>query len=222
MSRALAFYFAMMGIYQAVGTSSDLSTGRVGVVLEVVGVVVWLVLAVGLYRRYRAARMVAILVCTVNACTGIILWFISGFQHHLLLLGAIVFGLPLVGLLHPRARSECVRSLRIFGRLPLTRNGNIGVRVNSESALGAGITAYVALFVAALVMSPSPVDQLVFVVASGLLCFGVLQIMFRLRSVKTSDRAVRRLLMAVTIFAILAFLSALYLLQYVIALKSEQ
>lgn len=120
MSKALAFYFAMMGIYQAVGTSSGPFAGRIEMVLEVVGVVVWFVLAVGLYRRYRAARMVAILVCTVMACTGIILWLISGFQQHFLLMGAIVFGLPLVGLLHPRARTECVRSLRVFGPSPLT------------------------------------------------------------------------------------------------------
>lgn len=74
----------------------------------------------------------------------------------------------------------------------------------------------------ALVTSPSPVDQLVFVGSSAILSFVILQIMFRLRSVKTSDWPMRRLLMAVTIFSILAFLSALHLLQYVIALKSEQ
>lgn len=115
MSKALAWYFAILGIYEAVGASFDPFDGR-ATVRAVVGIVVWFALAAGLYRRYRAARIAAVGVCTVMAGTGIILWFISGFQHHLLLIAAIASGVPLIGLLHPRASTEFVRVFRIPGR----------------------------------------------------------------------------------------------------------
>ena len=115
MSKALAWYFAMFGIYQVVGASLGPFDGR-ETVYEVVGIMVWFALAVGLYKRYRAARIAAVGVCILMAGTGVILWFISGSQHYLLLIGAIAFGVPIVGLLHPRARTEFVRSFRVFGR----------------------------------------------------------------------------------------------------------
>ena len=113
MSKALAWYFAISGVCQVPGASSGPSDTRV---YAIVGMVVWFTLAVGLYRRYRAARIAAVGVCTLMAGIGIIVWFLSGFQVPLSLIGTIIFGFPLVGLLHPRARAECVRSFRIPGR----------------------------------------------------------------------------------------------------------
>ena len=115
MSKALAFYFAMLGIHQVIEASSGPFDGS-ETVYEVVSIVVWFALAVGLYKRYRAVRIAAVAICTVMASIGIILCFTSGFQQYFLLIGTIAFGLPLVGLLHPRARTEFVRSFRIPGR----------------------------------------------------------------------------------------------------------
>jgi len=94
------------------------------------------------------------------------------------------------------------------------------MRVNRESTIGAGITAGLGLLAGGLVASPSPADQVMFVVVSGVLAFAVLQIIFRLPSVQASDRKVRRLLTTVTIFAILTFVIAAFLLKYIIVLTS--
>ncbi len=96
------------------------------------------------------------------------------------------------------------------------------MNVNARSAVGAGITVCAGLIVAAFVASPSPYDQCMLVGISGILSFVALQIMFRPRIVKTSHRGIQNLLMALTIFSILAFVSAVHLFRLVIVLVSEQ
>jgi hypothetical protein len=108
MNKALAFYFGIIAVYDAFGLNwSNAST----VVYALPLLVVWLALALGLYRRYRFARVAAVGVCVMLVGVCIVSWFTAGFPYFILIGGAL-FGLPLVGLLHPRARTEFARPLR--------------------------------------------------------------------------------------------------------------
>ena len=115
MSRALTVYFVFIGVVDTVGAWLDWLAGGI-TACRAVSIAVWFALAAGLYGKYRAARIAGIGICTIAAGAGIIWWLASGFQHYLFLLAAIVFGLPLVGLLHPKARTEFVRKIGTASR----------------------------------------------------------------------------------------------------------
>ena len=110
MSRALAFWFFMMGVYCLVGTVSAMDMEPTGSDLQgdfFFGFVTcfWFWLAYELYHRRRAGRVVAIIVCSAGTLAAIWAMFIGGgfsFPSMSLILSA----LPLFGLLHPRLSKE--------------------------------------------------------------------------------------------------------------------
>jgi len=63
-----------------------------------------------------------------------------------------------------------------------------------------------------LLSSPSPLDQIIFVLVATSASLIALQILFSLKMVKASSRPVQKLIMALALTSILALVSALELL----------
>ena len=111
MSKGLTWYFMLFGVSQAVGAWHDWSAGY-PIVYALVGMAACLGLAVGMYGKYRLARIAGICICTIMTGMAVLFWCESAFQQYLHLLGAVIFGLPLIALLHPKARAEFTRKVR--------------------------------------------------------------------------------------------------------------
>jgi len=107
MKGAVAFYFIVIGITQ-VGGGYSLPWQEWAWSCVVGGVL--LLLAVGMLRGVRVARIASIGVCTVVLTISVALAVISRRSGFLMI--GVAFGIPLIGLLHPRCRRECNRTLR--------------------------------------------------------------------------------------------------------------
>jgi hypothetical protein len=111
MSKALAWYCGIFAVYGVVGIAIDGFEGQT-TVYALVEIIVWFALAVGLYMRYRVARLAGLVVCAVGVGGAILVWLLTGRQMHFFLLLVPVFGIPLVFPLHPKSCTEFVRPLR--------------------------------------------------------------------------------------------------------------
>ena len=114
MSRAVAWYFAIFAASSAVRVAAGGFEGPL-TGYDVAPIIVLLALAVGLYKRYRVARLAAIVVCALEVGVMMFMWLLSGCQDLVFLLLVAMAGLPLAGLLHPKSRIECVRRFRSAG-----------------------------------------------------------------------------------------------------------
>lgn len=114
MSRAVAWYFGILAAFSGAGVAvSGFEGSQAGYALA--QILVWVALAVGLYKRYRVARMAAIVVCILGASIAMVASLLSGGLDPIFLLIVAVHGVPLLALLHPRSRIECVRRIRSAG-----------------------------------------------------------------------------------------------------------
>jgi len=110
MKNTVAFYFIWMGITLVVGCFVGQWEGWEEWASPCVVSGVLLLLAAGMLRGLRVARIASVGVCTFVSISALAFVVFLGLFLFLTIVAA--FGIPLIGLLHPRCRRECNRTLR--------------------------------------------------------------------------------------------------------------